>query len=451
MKLSKYVKIYRSDLRSDYRLLFSTKRVSKVEVPLETLEAIEQGTPSPEDEALLSKLGMIVEDREEEKRSVFGVLDRMNAKSTELNITVVLNLDCNFACIYCYQGNMKGPLYMTDETADYLMAFIKDRFSDQKESLVVDFYGGEPLLSLNLIKSISKRLKSFAKQKKASYAFNLVTNGSLFTRKVAEDLVPLGLSHVQITLDGPAENHNKYRPFKSGAGSFDVLIKNMQETWDLAKIGIVGNFDKKNYRQFFRLLDDLEWALLTPEKISSIRFSAIVNRPKGDISPTDYKAGCVSSNEKWLLEAEALLRGEILRRGHHTPKVGPIFCMVESTDSFVVHFDGVIYKCPGFIGKPGFEVGDVQSGVRDVDTIYNIGMWKTGDCADCEYLPLCFGGCRYMAFIKEGNVHTLDCRKDYFDASLETLIKQDIRYGQPPTHGELYPPPSPFIQAQIRH
>jgi uncharacterized protein len=429
MQLSRYVKIYPSEQSSEQQLIFSTKKASKILVSPETLQSIEQGTLSPEDETLLSRLGMIVEDREEEKHTILNLFDEMNGRNPELNITVVLNLDCNFACIYCYEGDMKGSLYMTEETADRLTEFIKGRFPDHKKSLVVDFYGGEPLLSLALIKSISKRLKSFAKSRGASYRFTLVTNGSLFKRKVAQELVRLGLTNVQITLDGPAKNHNKYRPFKSGAGSFDTLIKNIQETCDLVKIGIGGNFNEKNYEEFFQLLDDLEWADLTPDRILSIKFAPIVNRPKGDISPVDYKVGCMSLNEPWLIKAEAFLRGEILRRGYNTPKAGPIHCAVENTSCFVVNYDGVIYKCPGFIGKEDFEVGDLKSGVRDYSTLYRLGTWKNGDCTDCAYLPMCFGGCRYMTFIRDGNINALDCKKDYFDASLETLVKQDIKYG----------------------
>jgi uncharacterized protein len=428
-QLSRYLKIYPSEQSSQQQILFSTKKASKILLGHEKLQSIEQGTLSPQDESLLSRLGMIVEDREEEKRSLLGLLDRMNAGNLELNITVVLNLDCNFACIYCYEGDMKGALYMSDDTADRLVAFIQDHFQAHKKSLVIDFYGGEPLLSIKLIKSISKRLKSFTKKRGASYGFNLVTNGSLFNRKVAKELVRLGLTNVQITLDGPAENHNKYRPFKSGAGSFDTLIKNIQKTWDLVKIGIGGNFDKKNYEKFFQLLDDLEWVGLTPDKISSIKFAPIMNRPEGDISPVDYKAGCMSSNEPWLLEAEAFLRGEILRRGFNTPKVGSIFCAVENSSYYVVNFDGTIYKCPGFIGKKGFEVGDLRNGIRDYSSSYKLGIWKNNEyCADCEYLPMCFGGCRYVTYIKDGNINALDCKKEYFEASLERLVKQDIVY-----------------------
>ena len=57
-----------------------------------------------------------------------------------------------------------------------------------------------------------------------------------------------------------------------------------------------------------------------------------------------------------------------------------------------------------------------------------LGMYKNPECA---YLPLCFGGCRYMTYVRDGNIDQLDCKKEYFDASLETLLKQDIRYRLP--------------------
>ena len=390
---------------------------------------MKKGLLSPSDEALLSRLGFIVEDREAEKRAMLNFFDDANSRDPVLNIIVVLNLDCNFSCIYCYEGDMKGKLYMSDETAGGLIDFIKERFTEDKKTLLIDFYGGEPLLSIGLIKSISGALKPFCERRGASYTFTLVTNGSLFTKRVAEQLVPLGLKRVKITLDGPAEIHNRYRPFKSGAGSFDTIIGNIKDTCDLVKIGIGGNFEKNNYKKFPLLLDYLLREGLTPDRIPSIKFYPVIKRPAGDLSPTDYKGGCMSVNEPWIVEAEAGLREEILRRGYKTPKLAPILCMVETTDAYVVNFDGVIYKCPAFIGKEGFEVGDVQTGVKDYSAIYKLGIWKNEDCARCEYLPLCFGGCRYMTFVRDGNIERLDCQKDYLDASLETLIKQDIKYG----------------------
>ena len=394
----------------------------------ETHQAIKGGVLSVLDETLLSKLGMIVSDREEEKRSVFGFFDNLNAKNTGLNITVVLNLDCNFSCIYCYEGDMKGNLYMSGSTADLLIDFIKKKFTKDKKSLLVDFYGGEPLLSVGLIKSISRALKLFTESMGASYSFTLITNGSLFKRQTAEELVPLGLKSIKITLDGPAGTHNGCRPFKSGAGSFDAIIKNIKETYDLVKIGIGGNYDRNNYKKFPLLLDYLTKEGLTPDKLCVVKFDPVVNRPKGDISPVDYKGGCVSINEPWLLKAESLLRKEILKSGYSIPKLQPVICMVENRDSYVVNFNGVIYKCPAFIGKKGFEVGDLQTGVTDYTFSHKLDIWKNDKCAKCEYLPLCYGGCRYMTFVRDGNIDKPDCKKAYFDALLETLIKQDLKH-----------------------
>jgi uncharacterized protein len=390
---------------------------------------MKNGTLSPSDEAKLTELGMIVPDRAEEKRAVFSQIDSMNALNSGLNITAVLNLDCNFACLYCFEGNMKGKnLYMSNETADRLIDFVKQQFTDNKKTLRIDFYGGEPLLSTGLIKYISQSLKSFTETRGASYEFTIVTNGSLLTRKTSEELKPLGLKSVQITLDGPADIHNRYRPFKSGNGSFDTIIRNIRDTWDILKIGIGGNFEQNNYHKFLQLLEYLQDEGLTPDKISSVKFAPVTKRPEGVASRTDFNNGCMSINEPWLVQAEGLLRKEILKRGYYTPKPTPMPCMIEIRDAYVVNFDGFIYKCPAFLGKKNFAAGDLKNGVKDYSSAYKLNIWENERCSECVYLPLCFGGCRYMAYVRDGNIDKLDCKKPYLDASLETILKQDITY-----------------------
>jgi uncharacterized protein len=425
---SYYLKIYPYEERPGHLLLFSTKKASLILLKEETFRKIEKGNLSSSDEARLKKLGMVVDNREEEKRAVLSLFDNLNAKNPGLNVTVVLNLDCNFSCIYCYEGELKGKLYMSPETAESLIEFIKERFTEDKNSLLIDFYGGEPLLSIDLIKSISRELKSFVESKGGTYRFTLITNGSLLKRKVAEELAPLGLERVKITLDGPPEVHNRFRPFKSGAGSFDTIIRNIKETWDLVKISLGGNFESNTYKKFPQLLDYLIKEGLTPEKVAVVKFDPVMKCPEGEISPAVYKGGCMSLDEPWLIEAAALLREEILKRGYHTPKIAPILCVVENRDAYVVNFDGVIYKCPAFIGKENFAVGGLRTGVSDYTTSYKLSIWKNEECAECVYLPLCFGGCRYLTFIQDGSIERVDCKKAFFDASLETLIKQEIRY-----------------------
>ncbi len=428
MKLSRYLKIYSFDERPGYLLLFSTKRSSKALLKKETYDAILNDTLSPENEEMLSGLGMIVPDLKEEKREVLGLLDKFNDKNTWLNISVILNLDCNFNCVYCYEGDMKGKLYMEDETARLLVEFVKAEFDNGKKSVNIDFYGGEPLLSMGLIRSISTEINSFIADRGGKFTFTLVTNGSLFKRNVVEELIPLGLTGVKITIDGPPEVQNKCRPFRSGAGSFDTIIRNIKETADLLKIQIGGNFQKGNYNEFPLLIEYLEKEGLTPDRIYQLKFGAVMNRPEGEAGPRDYVDGSMSVNEPWVIKAGTELREKVLERGYKAPKITPSPCQVEIRDAYVVNYDGAIYKCPVFIGKKDYEIGTLRDGINEYSDSYKLGNWKNEECAECEYLPICFGGCRYMMYVRDGNIDGLDCKKPYLDATLETLIKQDIKY-----------------------
>ncbi len=429
MAPSFYLRDYPYTEKPGHRLLFSTKTASKVLVPEKTFQSIEDQTLSPADAALLSRLGMIVESREQERRDVLDFLDKMYTGNTGLDIVVILNLCCNFSCVYCYEGGMKGDFFMSEDTADQLVEFIRNKFTPEKKSLFVSFYGGEPLLSPGLIERLALRLKTLIEDRGGAFGFTLVSNGSLFKRSLAKKLVPLGLKSVKITLDGPAEIHNRYRPFSSGEGSFDTIIGNIQKTWDLVKIAIGGNYDQDTHGQFPLLLDQLAEAGLTPEKICLIRFDPIMKQPEGAFGVPDYRGGCMSINDPWVAEAWFGLREEILRRGYSTPGINPTVCMVENPDSHVVNFDGTIYKCPAFIGKKGFETGTLNGDLEDKEDRYRRKIWNNETCRACDYLPLCLGGCRYSMFCRKGKIDGPDCRRNYLDINLERLVKQDIRYG----------------------
>ena len=98
MQLSHYLKIYPSKDQPGQLLLFSTKHASKILIPAETFQAIEKETISDSDAVLLKELGMLVPDAEAEKQTMLHYMDEMNRNNRLLNLTVVLNMDCNFAC-----------------------------------------------------------------------------------------------------------------------------------------------------------------------------------------------------------------------------------------------------------------------------------------------------------------------------------------------------------------
>lgn len=428
MKLSHYVKVYPDTNNPGQLILFSTKKASLIQIMQEVFDSIENGGLSEEDEATLRKLAMVVDDHETEKKEVCDFIDRFNELSEYVHTTFILNLDCNFDCIYCHEGKMKGKYYMTEETAEQTIDFVKKQFVGKKKSLHIDFYGGEPLLSLDLMRKIAIEMKSFMDDMGGKFTFNFATNGSLLKREVVRDLRQFGLRIFRVTLDGPKDIHDKYRPFKSGAPTYDTIIGNLKEVMKDMKVFIGGNYDEKTWKRFPELLDDMIKEGLTPDKVQSIRFGGVMNRYEGDISPADYNDGCLTSDEPWMSDAMELLKEEIMKRGFNTDKPKPGPCVVEFRDSFIVNYDGLIYKCPALNGKKRFCIGHVNTGVEDYSKAYGMNRWKNEECMECEYLPICFGGCRYMSFVKNGHLNEMDCKRDFLERSLEVLIKQDVKY-----------------------
>lgn len=429
MALSRYLKLFPWPENADQMLAFSCKRGSSALLPVELVSTLQKRRTVPSDTlALLEKLEFVSPDLSKEKEDVFSFRQELNRLSTSLSVAVILNMDCNFQCRYCYEGNQKEKVYMSDETADQLIAFIKKNTKAQIKKVTLDLYGGEPLLSRKRIISLAAALQPFLMDRGVKLQLTLVTNGSLLTPKAVNDLLPWNLSGCKVTIDGPAHNHNQFRPFKDGTPTYERIIHNVRQCCDLVKIGVGGNYTRKNFHLFPHLLDDLERQGLTPDKLASVKFDPVI-QTTDKFKETQFCSGCASISEPWLAEASIFLRDEVLKRGYRMPKITPTPCMIDMENSFTVHYDGTIYKCLSLIGHTEYCVGDIWNGIQDYSRQYHLNHWqKEEKCGECTYLPLCFGGCRYMAFQRDGHMANVDCQKKYLDATLESFIKQDIRY-----------------------
>ena len=427
MRLSRYLKIYPSPGILGHFILYSTRRCAVLSVTEKILKQIEEGTLPKADEGKLVRYGILVPDPDREREEVLGRFDEANRKSSRFTAIVVLNLDCNLACGYCFEEGVRGRRSMSSETAELLVEMIEREHIAKGRRVSIDFYGGEPLLSQDLIRFIAAKLSRSCADAGLSFDFSLVTNGTLLTRPIAMELKELGLRAAKITLDGPRELHDLSRPFVSGKGSFDTIVRNILEIMDVTNVQIGGNFTRENYQEFPRLLDYLIEIGITPGKLHLVQFNQVMGRV-GNAEIPDYAGTCNCTDKPWFTEATIHLSEEILRRGFSTPKPGPVGCMVEFSNDMVVNVDGAIYKCPLFVGREGFSVGDLKNGIDENVYIYNPGVWKREECLECAYLPQCFGGCRFMKFLRDGNMAGVDCWKPFLDAILERCILQDLKY-----------------------
>ena len=404
-------------------ILYSTRKGSLARFSARLYDAaLRDALPEAEKETL-RRLEMWVDDPVREREIMAGLIDRTNARSTTFSATVVLTLDCNLACPYCFEDGFRGNHAMSEATADLLMEWIERDQMARGRNVALRFYGGEPLLAVSRLKEIARQLHRSATAAGVKFSFSLVTNATLLTRPLVQQLLPLGLTSAQITLDGPPEIHDRQRPFVSGHGSFATIVNNLRSVYDLITVKPGGNFTRENYRRFPEMLDALLAAGIDPARLGPVQFAPIL--PK---SGTRGDACCLSCNEPWYAEAALYLREETLRRGFAVEKPTMGVCMVEMEHNLVVNWDGAIFKCPAFLGWPELAVGTLTDGVGDYRASHRLDLWQNDDCLECAYLPLCFGGCRLMILHNHGTIDRVDCRTTYYDAVLEEFIRQDLRY-----------------------
>lgn len=419
MPLSRYMKEWPCRDKPGTVYLYSTRKNSLVRVSQNLLAAARNGTLGEQELATLRRLQLWVDDPAAERAEMERLVDVNNARARRFKGTVVLTLDCNLACPYCFEDDFRGKKAMDDETARLFMEYVERERVSKGHDVEVRFYGGEPLMALPRLKEIAGRLQRAAAAAGTKFSFTMVTNGTLLTRAVAEELVSLGFTAAQLTLDGPPEIHDLQRPFVSGKGSFAVIARNIRDVCDLITVHVGGNFTADNYREFPRMLDLLLTEGIDPQRLGPVQFAPIM--PKSG-QRVGHDGGCVGSNAPWLPEATLYLLRETLRRGFSALKPTMGICMIELESDLVINYDGTLYKCPALMGWPELSVGTLADGITDYRASHNLDIWHNDTCLDCAYLPLCFGGCRVMPMLKNGIIDELDCRKELYDAVLEEMV-----------------------------
>ncbi len=423
MPLSTYLKIYTDRDRPGHVLLYSTKKGSLVRMSEAKLVATQTGTLGDIDHDTLTRLEILVDDPVAERAVMADIVARTNRQSRKFKATVVLTLDCNLACPYCFEDGFRNGSVMNDATADLLVAYAHKEQIAKGREVEIRFYGGEPLMAIPMLKRIAEPLQATAAENGTKFICSMVTNGTLLTRTVVEKLLPLGLISAQVTLDGPKEIHDSQRPFVSGNGSFDIILGNIKAVYELVTLKLGGNFTSENYREFPKMLDSLLETGIDPLRLDPIQFAPILPK-SGRSAIHDAGSCCLSSSEPWLMEATLMLREESVRRGFKVMKPTMGACMVEFENDLVVNYDGTLYKCPAFMGWTELSIGTLAGGVKDYRQSHGLDIWQNDECLECPYLPICFGGCRLITLLKNGVIDEVECRKNFYDATLERMIVQ---------------------------
>lgn len=151
-------------------------------------------------------------------------------------LTLTLTEQCNLRCRYCLHGSGRSwfrphreramPLETALAAVRYFAAHCRDAAAP-----TVSFYGGEPLLRLDLIKAVvaeARRCRDWPRLE-----FCIDTNGTLLDDEAVAFIAGEGI-RLQVSLDGPAAAHDRHRRFRDGGPTHAVVLDGLERLLDRA-------------------------------------------------------------------------------------------------------------------------------------------------------------------------------------------------------------------------
>ncbi len=306
-----------------------------------------------------------------------------------MDLTIAPTLACNFRCIYCFEKGQRRSQTMSEQTIQKIISFVRAQ-ANHLEELSITWYGGEPLLALPQLESISKQLWDLCDEFHINYSSSIITNGYLLDVNTANILKNNHVDEIQITIDGPKPIHDKRRPLANDGGTFDTIMEHLLQIKGILPVNIRINTDYENREQindvmdFFRkngLMEDITvyLGLVTP---SNGQYEG--SKCMTDKAYSKFNLRFMQDNDIPLMYL------------YPAPKNN--YCTADHVNSWVIDPHGDMYKCWIDIGIPKRRAASLKTEEQPVNLpLRNHYMLydPTEDtrCKNCKHLPLCMGGC----------------------------------------------------------
>ena len=349
----------------------------------------------------------------QDRQSVQHQLD-CHLRSIVLEVTE----ECSMRCKYCifsgsYDGRrMHSPHRMDYETARSAIDYLAQRSSHTTKALAICFYGGEPLLELQLLEEIVKYADKVLASREHGY--HLTSNGLALQSRRARSFLSKNKVSLTVSLDGPRTIHDMCRRTRRGGPTHQLVEKGLEAL-------------RREYPEYYRECVRFNAVVWDPRQLSSIaewfRGSHLFQESSGDLSlgPLDTK-GVRAGSMKIMNVAKEKPRGRASvrqqyirnRLGAVRPqdgleslyavdmarlaqrRTGPLtelhpqgYCIPGVRKLFVCA-DGTLCMCEKV--NRSYSIGHLKAGFN-VERIVNVlevltSQWSAG-CSSCVAVRMC--------------------------------------------------------------
>ncbi len=361
--------------------------------------------------------------------------------------------DCNLKCRYCFAGT--GSFggcreLMSVETGIKAIDFLL-MHSGSRPQCEVDFFGGEPLLNLTVVKELIAYGKMAAKKINKRIKFTLTTNAVLLDEQTTAYLEKEEVS-VVLSLDGRKEVNDRMRPFYKDKGSYDTIVPNIlrfTEKRPKTSPYAIGNYyyvrgTYTHYNtDFYR--DVLHMADLG---IKMISIEPVVASPENDFSLNQEDIEKVK--ESYDILGEKVLdyaqRDQEFSFFHFNAGLDDGPCLPKRLSGcgagyeyIAVSPEGGIYPCHQFVGQEAYKLGslhkpDSKPRTDIVDQFRKANVYAKQECRTCWARFSCSGGCHAANVAYSGEltkVYSLGCelQKKRLEVAYYLKIRQALKVG----------------------
>ncbi len=343
------------------------------------------------------------------------IFDFKNRQTVVKALCLHIAHDCNLACRYCfaeegeYHGRRALMSYEVGKAAlDFLIAN-----SGSRRNLEVDFFGGEPTLNMDVVKELVAYGRQQEKLHNKNFRFTLTTNGVLLNEDIME-FANREMANVVLSIDGRKESNDYMRPFRNGAGSYDMIVPKFikfAQSRNQQQYYVRGTFTHHNL-DFSR--DVLH--------LADLGFTQISVEPVVAQQTEDYairEEDLPQLFEQYDLLAKEMIQREKEGRGFNffhfmiDLEGGP--CVAKrlsgcgsGTEYLAVTPWGDLYPCHQFVGNEKFLMGNVTDGVKNTqvrELFLSCNVYAKEKCRDCFARFYCSGGCAANAYNFHGDIH----------------------------------------------
>ena len=306
--------------------------------------------------------------------------------------TILTTTDCNARCFYCYEKGL-NRINMNLDTAEGIVQFILKNYKEK--SVIINWFGGEPLYNLSVIDYITNRLK----ESNVLYSSNMISNGYLFSKDIVKKAISNWcLKKVQITLDGTEQIYNKYKAY-IGKNEISPFVRVTDNIEKLILAGITVNIrlnmDNNNADDLSKLID---WVAKRYPYTDNLHIYPAIILNKEKPMTSDECESLMKSFEK--ISQQICSKGLSRFTLERNASIKTATCMANNPHAVVITPDGKLQRCEHVSDEEVY--GDIWSPNINLD-IYN--SWftiheETEKCKTCTFFPNCRHLKKCKTFIK---------------------------------------------------